>query len=94
LVLLRIQTVHHADVARGLRLALEAGGADGRIYNLADDAALTAWELCALTGQPAPAGMGEVDPWEGIVDTRRIREELGFRPTYPTVYAAHAAEAM
>jgi nucleoside-diphosphate-sugar epimerase len=89
----RIQTVHHADVAEGLRLALETGDADGRIFNLADDAALTAWELCALAGQPAPGGDGSVDPWAGIVDTRRIRTELGFRPTFPTVYAAHAAGA-
>jgi nucleoside-diphosphate-sugar epimerase len=37
----RIPTVHHADVARGLRLVLAADGADGRIFNLADDAALT-----------------------------------------------------
>src|SRR5256714_8415952 len=48
----RVPTVHHADVARGVRLALEADGADGRIFNLADDAALTAWELCALSGRP------------------------------------------
>jgi nucleoside-diphosphate-sugar epimerase len=87
----RIQTVHHADVARGLWLALAADGADGRIFNLADDAALTAWELCALSGQPPPVGDGPADPWEGLVDTRRIRTELGFRPVYPSVYAAHAA---
>jgi nucleoside-diphosphate-sugar epimerase len=90
----RIQTVHHADVARGLWLALEAGGADGRIFNLADDAALTAWELCALAGHPVPAGEESVDPWDGIVDTRRIRTEWGFRPVYTTVYAAHTAGAM
>jgi nucleoside-diphosphate-sugar epimerase len=93
----RIQTVHHADVARGLRLALAADRVDGRIFNLADDAALTAWELCALSGQPAgdgPLGDGPADPWAGLVDTRRIRTELGFRPIYPTVYTAHAAGAM
>jgi nucleoside-diphosphate-sugar epimerase len=90
----RIQTVHHADVAQGLRLALESDAADGRVFNLADDGALTAWELCALAGQPVPEGDGPVDPWEGLVDTRRIRDELGYRPAVPTVYAAHAAGAL
>jgi hypothetical protein len=33
------------------------------------------------------------DPWAGIVSTARIRTELGFRPTYPTLYAADAAGA-
>jgi len=89
----RIPTVHHADVAQALRLALDSDAADGRVYNLADDAALTTWELCALTGCPAPGGAGTADPWDGVVDTRRIRGELGFRPIYPTVYAAHAAGA-
>jgi nucleoside-diphosphate-sugar epimerase len=85
----RIQTVHHADVAQGLLLALRADGRDGRVYNLADDAALTVWELCALAGLPQPAGDGEADPWAGIVDTRRIRAELGYRPLFPTVRSAY-----
>jgi nucleoside-diphosphate-sugar epimerase len=90
----RIPTVHHLDAGQGLHLALAADTADGRVYHLADDAALTAWELCALAGRPVPAGAGPVDPWEGVVDTRRIRDELGFRPAYPTVYAAHEAGAL
>ena len=95
----RIPTVHHADVARGLRLVLAADGSGGRIFNLADDAALTAWELCALSGQSAlvaegPAGDAPADPWAGLVDTWRIRADLGFRPLYPTVYTAHAAGAV
>ena len=89
----RIPTVHHADVAQGLRLVLESGAADGRVFNLADDAALTAWELCAIAGQPAPVGDGPADPWEGLVDTRRIRDELGYRPMFPTVYTAHQSAA-
>ena len=91
----RVPTVHHADVARGLRLVLEADGAAGRIFHLADDAALTAWELCALSGSAsAPLADGPVDPWAGLVDTGRIRTELGFRPLYPTVYSARAAGAV
>src|SRR2546421_562089 len=90
----RLHIVHHADVARGMWLALAEDGIDGRIFNLADDAPLTAWELCALPGQPAPAGDGPVDPWAGMVDTRRIRTELGFRPIFPTGDVAQAAGAM
>jgi nucleoside-diphosphate-sugar epimerase len=85
----RMQTVHHADVAEGLLLALHKG-ADGRIYNLADDAALTVAELSALASLPAPAVTGDADPWTGIADTSRIRTELGYRPTVPSVYAAYA----
>jgi nucleoside-diphosphate-sugar epimerase len=88
----RLHMVHHADVAQGLTRALRTAGADGRIFNLADDAPITGWELLALNGVPAPWSAeqpGELaDPWQGIVDTRRIRAELGYRPIYPTVYAA------
>jgi nucleoside-diphosphate-sugar epimerase len=89
----RLHMVHHADAAQGLRLVLDADGAAGRIFNVADDAALTAWELCALAGLPVPDGDGPADPWEGLVDTRRIRAELGYRPVYPTAYPAYAAGA-
>jgi hypothetical protein len=34
------------------------------------------------------------DPWAGIVDTCRIRTELGYRPLYPTLYTAQAAGAL
>jgi nucleoside-diphosphate-sugar epimerase len=92
----RLQLVHHADVAAGLLLVLQASNVDGRRYNLADDAPVTAWELRALLGAQQPDGdaAGNVDPWAGIVDTTRIRTELGFRPVHPTVYSAQAAAAL
>ena len=31
------------------------------------------------------------DPWEGIVDTTRIKAELGFHPVYPAFQAAQEA---
>jgi nucleoside-diphosphate-sugar epimerase len=89
----RLHLVHHADVCRALDLVL-AAGADGRIYNVADDAPVTAWELLYRAGEPiAPDAAGRPldDPWAGIVATERIRTELGFRPRYPTLYAAEAA---
>jgi uncharacterized protein YbjT (DUF2867 family) len=81
--------------ARRLSLALRADGVDGRIYNCADDAPVTAWDLHELAGQPMPPGNGQLDdPWFGIVSTRRIRTELGFRPLYPTVWTARDAGAL
>jgi len=90
----RLHMVHHADVAAGLLLVLGASGVDGHTYNLADDAPVTAWELLALHGEEHAGSEGEPDPWAGIVETRRIREELGFRPVYPTVYTAQSAGAL
>jgi nucleoside-diphosphate-sugar epimerase len=93
----RLQMVHHADVAQALTRALDADGVDGRIYNVADDAPVTAWELLTLAGDAIgeeAAGRALADPWMGIVDTTRIRAELGYRPTYPTVYTARDAGAM
>jgi nucleoside-diphosphate-sugar epimerase len=89
----RLHMVHHADVAQGVGLVLRASHVDGQAFNLADDAPVTGWELATLTGTPVPDGDGPLDPWEGIVDTRRIGA-LGFRPVYPTVYAAAAAGAL
>jgi nucleoside-diphosphate-sugar epimerase len=90
----RLHLVHHTDVAQGIDLVLRASDVDGRVYNLADDAPVTGWELAALGGGPVPDGEGPVDPWEGIVDTGRIRTELGYQPVYPTVHTASAAGAL
>jgi nucleoside-diphosphate-sugar epimerase len=70
---------------------------DGRTYNVADDAPVTAYELLALCGEQVPAeaaGRTLEDPWSGIVDTARIRAELGYRPIYPTLYTARDAGAL
>jgi nucleoside-diphosphate-sugar epimerase len=93
----RLQMVHHADVAQALSRALAAGGVDGRIYNAADDAPVTAWELLTIGGELVGGEAAErelADPWMGIVDTARIRAELGYRPIYPTVYTARDAGAL
>jgi nucleoside-diphosphate-sugar epimerase len=82
----RLHLLHHADAAQGLLRVLAAGGVDGRVYNVADDAPVTARELLALAGeQPDPdaAARPLADPWAGVLDTRRIRNELGFAPYYP-----------
>jgi nucleoside-diphosphate-sugar epimerase len=94
----RLHLVHHADAAQGLVRALRAGGVDGGIWNLADDAPVSAVELHRLNHEkPADDVAGQPpddDPWEGIVDTTRARAELGYRPIYPSVYTARDAGAL
>jgi len=91
----RLQLLHHADAAQAVVRALEAPGVDGRVYNAADESPVTAVELHALNGVPFPdRPAGEADLWHGIVDTTRIRRELGFRPWYPSVWSARDAGAL
>jgi nucleoside-diphosphate-sugar epimerase len=93
----RLHLLHHADVGQSLLRALQVDGVDGRTYNAADDAPVSAVELHTLNGEPAPSD-GDArpleDPWAGIVDTTKIRTELGFRPIYPSVYTARDAGAL
>jgi nucleoside-diphosphate-sugar epimerase len=93
----RLHMVHHADVGQALLRAVQANGADGQIFNVADDAPVTALELLNLNREPIPeeaASRTLDDPWEGIADTAKIRRELGLRPIYPTVYTAKDAGAL
>ncbi|MFI0720289.1 NAD-dependent epimerase/dehydratase family protein [Streptomyces sp. NPDC021224] len=94
---MRLQTVHHADVAQGVLRVLYAPGVAGRIYNVADDAPVSAAELHWLNGVPVPEGSADrplEDPWEGVVSTVRIRDELGYRPLFPSVWTARDAGAL
>lgn len=93
----RLSLVHHADVAQGLLRILYAPGVAGRIYNIVDDAPVTALELHWLNGAAVPSGMADrplADPWEGIASALRIRDDLGFRPLHPTAWSAVAAGAL
>ncbi|NYI07830.1 NAD-dependent epimerase/dehydratase family protein [Allostreptomyces psammosilenae] len=93
----RFQMVHHADVAQGLLRVLLAPGVDGRIYNIADDAPFSVVDVHRINGVPVPEGLAErpdVDPWHGIVSTLRVRDELGFRPLYPSLWTARDAGAL
>jgi nucleoside-diphosphate-sugar epimerase len=90
----RLHLVHHADVGQALLRTVRANGMDGEIFNVADDAPVTALELLNLNDEPIAeeaASRTLDDPWEGIADTSKIRHELGFRPVYPTVYTAKDA---
>lgn len=93
----RLHMVHHADVAAALRALVRTSGLDGWVFNLADDAPLTAAELHDLNREVMRAENAEIElahPWEGIMDVSKARDELGFRPIYPTVYSARAAGAL
>ncbi|MBL1080811.1 NAD(P)-dependent oxidoreductase [Streptomyces actinomycinicus] len=90
----RHHLVHVADVAQGLLRLLHAPGAGGRIYNIADDAPVTVLEIHRLLGVEPPADGPDDDPWYGIASTDRIRRELGYRPLYPTLWAARDAGAL
>ncbi|GAA0318930.1 NAD(P)-dependent oxidoreductase [Actinoallomurus spadix] len=92
----RLHLVHHADAGQAVLRALHTDGVDGRAFNVADDAPVTAAELHRLHGWSLDAEAADrplSDPWEGIVDAARIRADLGFRPLFPTVYTAWDAGA-
>ncbi|MFC5216972.1 NAD-dependent epimerase/dehydratase family protein [Streptomyces coerulescens] len=93
----RLHMGHHVDVAQGLLRILHAPGIAGRAYNIADDAPVTAVELHQLNGLEVPEELYErtdPDPWVGVMSTERIRRELGYRPVFPSVYAAREAGAL
>ncbi|WP_414942773.1 NAD-dependent epimerase/dehydratase family protein [Amycolatopsis sp. cmx-11-51] len=93
----RLHMVHHADVAQALFRLVQAEGIEGRIYNVADDAPVTAHELLTLNGERVAEDAQDrplEDPWDGVCENARIRRELGFRPIHPTVYSAQDAGAL
>ena len=60
--------VHHRDVAAAVGLALQ-GAMDGRVVNIADEAAITAYEITRLVGEPMePSTEPLPDPWMGQMD--------------------------
>ncbi len=92
----RIHMAHHADISQALMLAACTPGIDGRIYNVADDAPISVAEMLQLhnTELSPEALQQEYDPWDMIVDTTRIRDELHYRPIYASFYTARDAGAL
>jgi nucleoside-diphosphate-sugar epimerase len=89
----RMHMVHHLDVAQALILLLHTDGLNGEIFNIADDAPVTLYELADSVGQAAdafdPAEGPLTDPFEGIMDMSKLRSKTGFRPLVPSYYVAH-----
>jgi nucleoside-diphosphate-sugar epimerase len=88
----RMHMVHHLDVAQALTLLLHTDGVNGEIFNVADDSPITLYELAASVGKAAdafdPAEGALTDPFEGILDTSKLRNKTGFRPLVPSHYRA------
>ncbi|MFZ4450764.1 NAD-dependent epimerase/dehydratase family protein [Salibacterium aidingense] len=92
----RLHMVHHADVSQALMLAASTAGVDGRVYNAGDDAPISIAELFQLHNSEisSEAQQQEFNPWDMVVDTTRIRDELHFRPIFPSFYTAREAGAL
>jgi len=88
----RMQMLHHLDVAQGVNLMLNLDGLDGEIFNIADDAPVTLYELADSFGRVAesfPEKEGPLnDPFEGIMEIEKIRKIAGYRPLIPSYYVA------
>jgi len=94
----QLSMVHHADVCQALLLAASTPDIDGRVYNVADDAPISVAELFQLhehSGQyAAETSQSEFNPFDMVLDTTRIRDELNYRPIFPSFYTARDAGAL
>ncbi|GFP75496.1 NAD-dependent epimerase/dehydratase family protein [Clostridium fungisolvens] len=90
--------VHHEDVSQAILLAATTPGVGGRIYNVADDKPITLGEIYKLQGGPeqVPTEDGWLmsNIWELAADSTRIKNELNFKPKYPSVYTAKEMGAL
>lgn len=93
--------IHRDDVARAIVAAL-AQGQPGQIYNAADNEPVTQREFLAWFAErlgrplPSPADVDKpVDRKRGLtnkrVSNRRLREELGWAPAFPSFREGYAA---
>lgn len=86
---------HHVDVAQAVSRVLDAVSPTYRIYNVVDDEAPDLATLFASVGAPPPDGSNAERgrAFDALLDGRRIREDLGFKPTFPRLADAVAAGA-
>jgi nucleoside-diphosphate-sugar epimerase len=87
----RMHMVHHLDVGQALIMLLERDGLNGEIFNIADDAPITLYELADSVGKADEAfevvEAPLADPFEGITDITKLRK-TGFRLLVPSYYVA------
>lgn len=88
----RMHMVHHLDVAQALLLLLHTDGLNGEIFNVADDAPVSLYELVDSFGLAADtfdAAEGPlINPFEGVMNVSKLRNRTNFRPLVPSYYAA------
>lgn len=89
----RMSIGHHADVAQAVSRLLDAPSPAHRIYNVVDDEAPDIAALFASAGAPPPDGSNAdmARAFDALMEGRRIREDLGFRPEFPRLADAIAA---
>ena len=92
----RMSISHHVDVAQAVWRLLEATSPVHRIYNVVDDEAPKLAALFAAVGQPPPDGTTaeRASAFDALLDGRRIREDLGFKPIFPRLQDAVEADAL
>ena len=92
----RMSIAHHAEVGQAVALLLDTPSPSHRIYNVVDDEAPTRAALFAAVGAPPPDGSNAeaARAFDRLLDGRRIREDLGFKPKFPRLADALAAGAL
>ena len=91
----RMSIGHHADVAQAVARLLDAPSPAHRIYNVVDDEAPELATLFASVGAPPPDGSDadRARAFDTLLDGRRIRTDLDFKPQFPRLADAMAAGA-
>ena len=88
----RMHMVHHLDVAQALTILLHTDGLNGEIFNVADDAPISLYELADSFGKAGDTFSAEeaplAKPFEGIMDVSKLRKRTSFRPLVPSYYVA------
>jgi UDP-glucose 4-epimerase len=92
----RMSIAHHVDVAQAVSRLLEMASPSHRIYNVVDDEAPELAALFAAVGQPPPDGTSaeRALAFGTLLDGRRIREDLDFRPAFPRLKDAIKANVL
>jgi UDP-glucose 4-epimerase len=91
----RMSIGHHADVAQAVARLLDTPSPVHRVYNVVDDEAPSLATLFASVGEPPPDGSNaeRARAFDALMDGRRVREDLGFKPRFPRLADAIAAGA-
>lgn len=81
----RMSLAHHADVSQAVARLLDAKSPSHRIYNVVDDESPTLAELYESVGATPPDGTQPEHgrPFDALLEGRRLREDLGFKPKFP-----------